>query len=98
MRLCKDKLYLRGTPSPLTRYFGNFHKSMVYFFYSTKNLYFPIEVRLLRQALYSKLEIKDGICEEFPDWNEKDQKVYWVKDIVLADPAMVHLLQVFIFI
>lgn len=54
-------------------------------------------MRLLRQALYSKLEIKDGICEEFPDWNEKDQKVYWVKDIVRADPALAHLLQVFIY-
>ena len=52
------------------------------------------EVRPLRQALYSKLGITEGVLEEFPSWDESTQTVQWLKETVLPDATFIHLLQV----
>jgi hypothetical protein len=77
VRLPTSKRYRRGSPSPLTRYYGNTH----------------VKVKPLRQALYSKIGITEGVLEVFPEWDEAEQKVRWLTETVLPDATFVHLLQ-----
>lgn len=44
------------------------------------------------------MEIKEGVLEEFPEWDKKENKVKWTKEIIHADPTFIHLFQVLIHI
>jgi len=72
-----ELLYIRGSPSPLTRYYGNLHAV----------------VKPLRQALYDKLALTSPVKEEYPIWDEVSQKVEWVSELVFPDPKLAHLLR-----
>jgi len=76
VRVKEDKLYRRGTPSPLTRYFGNFHET----------------VRPLREALYSKLGFPAEIKEIYPVWDESGRQVLWREGITSGNPLLLALL------
>jgi len=69
IQLDHSRQYIRGSPSPLTRQFGNLH----------------LTVRPLRQAAYHRLGVKESIKEEFPIWSESEQKVVWKLEEVSSD-------------
>jgi len=61
------KIYRRGVPSALVKLCGNPHGKIV----------------LLRRAVYAKLEIKEKVREEWPEW--KENKVEWHNEEVTPD-------------
>ncbi|KAL6057025.1 RNase NYN domain-containing protein [Balamuthia mandrillaris] len=69
-------IYERGSPSPLTRHFGNLH----------------LTVRPLRQAVYHRLRITGTVHEIIPEWDELKGTVRWTDDHVEPDPGLAHLL------
>jgi len=69
-------IYLRGSPSPLTRKLGNLH----------------IIFRPLRQAVYHRLGLQSCITEEFPCWDDNKKKTVWVVDSVKPDDKLDYLL------
>jgi hypothetical protein len=69
-------IYRRGSPSPLVRSLGNPH----------------LDIRRLRQALYSRKNIIGSVIEIFPIWSEKDNQVKWTEDTVTPDKSLDDLL------
>lgn len=62
-------LYRRGAPSAFIKIFGNPH----------------VKVRLLRQALFHKIQIKEMINEVFPHWDTDKNQFVWYENISQAD-------------
>lgn len=69
-------IYIRGTVTPLVKYMGNPH----------------ITIRPLRQALYYHLNINELIYEEFPIWDNINNKVSWKIEYVKSNDKYKYLL------
>lgn len=57
-----NRYYLKGNPSALTKFVGNFHGI----------------IKPLRKAFYSSLGATEPIEESYPEWDDKREEVYWV--------------------